>query len=179
MNLIKMAVMQGQTMAHTSSAAEAVDKRCQSLSCCSVEIPELLRSAVQLWAAVELVRSDRIMGKTDGFWPKRRLQEVELLLKYCRQIPRFAVRGKSRKEYMFLGGGARTGSSEEVLIGKDRQLKLRECGVTLSFSWIQDGYSSINKGLKTIHEMKGAGRHYVDVTSRPGETAECDGQGKA
>src|ERR1700730_11001889 len=92
--MIKMAAMQGQTMEHTSNAAEAVDKRCRRMSCCSVEMPELLRSAVQLWLAVELVRSDSITGKTDGFWPKQRLQEIVLLLKYCRQTPRFASQGK-------------------------------------------------------------------------------------
>jgi hypothetical protein len=78
-----------------------------------------------------------------------------------------------------LGEGTRTSGSEEIPIGKGIQLKVRERGVILSFSLIQDGCSSVNEGLKTVHEMKGAGRHYVDVTSRPGEAAECDGQGKA
>jgi len=59
------------------------------------------------------------------------------------------------------------------------QLKVRERGGILSVSWIQDGCSSVNEGLKTIHEMKRAGRHYVDVTSQPREAAECDSQGKA
>ena len=52
------------------------------------------------------------------------------------------------------------------------QLKVRERGSILSVSLIHEG-------LKTIHEMKRAGRHYVDVTSRPREAAECDSQGKA
>ena len=64
--MIKIAAMQGQTTEHTSNAVEAVDKHCQRLSCWSVEMPELLRSAVQLWLAVELVRSESITGKTDG-----------------------------------------------------------------------------------------------------------------
>jgi hypothetical protein len=88
--MIKIAAIQGQTTEHTNNATEAVDRRCQRLSCCSEEIPELLRSAVQLWLAVELVRSDSITGKRDGLWPKRRLQEVVLLLKNCRQTPRLA-----------------------------------------------------------------------------------------
>ena len=100
--MIKIAAMQGQMMEHTSNAAEAVDKRCQRLSCWSVEMPELLRSAVQLWLAVELVRSESITGKTDGFWPKRRLQEVVLLLKYCRQTPKPADQRKAAEgKYIF------------------------------------------------------------------------------
>jgi hypothetical protein len=54
------------------------------------------------------------------------------------------------------------------------QLKVREGGGNLSVSLIQDGCPSVNEGLKTIHEMKRAGRHDVDVTSRPREAAECD-----
>jgi hypothetical protein len=59
------------------------------------------------------------------------------------------------------------------------QLKVGERGGILSVSLIQDDCSSVNEGLKTIHKMKRADRHYVDVTSRPREAAECDSQGKA
>jgi hypothetical protein len=86
--MIKITAMQGLAMEHTSNAAEAVDNCCQELTCWSEEMPELTRSEVQLWPAVlELVRSDSITGKMDGFWPKRRLQEIVLSLKYCRQTP--------------------------------------------------------------------------------------------
>jgi hypothetical protein len=86
--MIKITAMQGLAMEHTSNAAEAVDNCCEELTCWSEETPELTRSEVQLWPAVlELVRSDSITGKMDGFWPKRRLQEIVLSLKYCRQTP--------------------------------------------------------------------------------------------
>lgn len=75
--------------------------------------------------------------------------------------------------------GKGTGDSEEVLIRKGGQIKIRECGATISFSLIQYGCSSVDESLKTIHEMEGVGRHYMNVTSRLREATEYDGQGKA
>jgi hypothetical protein len=150
-----MAAMQGETIETTSNAADAIDRRCQRLSSCRVDKPELLRRAIQFWRAVELVKSGSSTDQRDGFWPKRRWQDIVLFVKYCRQTPGFAGSEGTLllTEYIIQGRGelyAPTGDSEEVLIRKDIQFKRKE-------RLIRDASPSITVFEKAIHQRKGAG----------------------